>query len=495
MSQNPYSYQRILKSTSIFGMVKLSTLLISLVKSKFLAILIGPKGYGIIGLINTTLDLVQQGFGLGIETSGIKNIANLAESDNHKTRDYEVNLLLKLGIVLGLAGCIFTIIFSKQLSIWTFGDAAYQWAFVFSAIALIFRKISTVQGAIFQGLNHLKLLAKANLYSNLLGFILVLPLFFMFKLEAIVPSIVVSAVVGWLVFSFYFKKIKIKFTNIPVFETFRNSKTTLKFGVLLSITSFLGLLSNFLIQIYISSTSTLAQVGLFNIGLVVVNNYIGLVFNAMATDYFPQLTKVIDNPKESGAYITKQAVFSLLVITPIIVFFVALAPVLIPLLFASNFKDVIPMVIVLVLAMFFKAVSWSFGYLIIAKADSKIFMKTSVIFNAIFIFLCCFGFKNCGLVGIGYAYILYFLLHLVTIKLIVHFRYQVRVENHLYAVFSVNLLFCLAIFMTTQFEFSIYQLLAQIFIVSISIVYSLFQINKKTNLLLKISSYFKKSKK
>ena len=123
-------------------MVKLSTLLISLVKSKFLAILICPKGYGIIGLINTTLDLVQQGFGLGIETSGIKNIANLAESDNHKTRDYEVNLLLKLGIVLGLAGCIFTIIFSKQLSIWTFGDAAYQWSFVFSAVALIFKKIS-----------------------------------------------------------------------------------------------------------------------------------------------------------------------------------------------------------------------------------------------------------------------------------------------------------------------------------------------------------------
>jgi O-antigen/teichoic acid export membrane protein len=476
-------------------MVKISTLVISLIKSKFLAVIIGPKGYGILGLLNTTLDLIQQGTGMGIETSGVKNIANFTADNQSVEKKYQVNLLLNLALVLGFLGFILTAVFSKQLSIWTFGDATYQWAFVVVAIVLVFRKLANIIATIFQGLNYLKYLAKANLWSNLLALILVLPLFLIFKIRAIVPSIVVTGLVGLLVSLYYFRKINIKWSNIPIIEVYRNSKATLKFGFLLSISSFLTLLANFLVQIFISSTSTLEEVGLYNIGLVVVNSYIGLVFNAMATDYFPQLTKVINDPKEAGAYITKQAVFSLLIITPIIVIFVVLAPVIIPILFSSDFLEVVPMVVVLVLAMLFKAVSWSFGYLIIAKADSKVFIKTSLVFNTLFVFLACFSYQQFGLVGIGYAYILYFLLHFLTIKLIIRFRYQVRIENHLYAVFSTNLFLCLAIFISTQFEFSIYQMLFQIVIVSISIVYSIFQISKKTSLLLKISSYFKKNKK
>ncbi len=497
MEPNPnhFSYQRILKSTSIFGMVKLSTVLISLVKSKFLAILIGPKGYGILGLINTTLDLVQQSTGFGIEISGVKNLANLTSKDQEDARNYEVNILLKLALVLGFIGSVLTVVFSKQLSIWTFGDESYQWAFVLSAIVLVLRKLSTMQATIFQGLHQLKFLAKANLYSNLFALFLVLPLFYVYKMQAIVPSIVVTALVAFLVYSFYFKQLNIKWTNIPLVETFKKSQSTLKFGFLLSVSSFMALLANFLVQIYISSTATMAQVGLFNIGLVVVNQYIGMIFNVMATDYYPQLTRVVDNKIEASAYISKQAIFSMLVITPVIVLFVALAPFLIPLLFASDFLEVVPMVVVLVIAMLFKAASWSFGYMIIAKADSKIFLKTSVFFNALFVGLCCYGFKKFGLLGIGYAYILYYFLHLVMVQLVLFFRYQLRLEWQLYRFFLINFVFCISIFLTTQWQVAAYQIITQLVVVLFSILFSLYEINKKTNVLLKLKSYFDKKLK
>jgi PST family polysaccharide transporter len=313
-------------------------------------------------------------------------------------------------------------------------------------------------------------------------------------MEAIVPSIIVTALVTFFVHIFYFKQLKIKFVNVPWLETFKKSSATLKFGFLLSISSFLTLLANFLVQIFISSTSTLAQVGLFNIGLVVVNQYIGLVFNAMATDYYPQLTRVVDNKSEASAYISKQAIFSMLIITPIIGLFVALAPFLIPLLFASDFLEVVPMVVVLVIAMLFKAASWSFGYVIIAKADTKVLMSSSFIFNLLFVGLCCLGFKQFGLVGIGYAHILYFFLHLVMIQSILYFRYQLRLEWQLYRYFLILLVFCIAIFLTTLLENSVFQMLAQSLVVLLSIFYSIYHINKKTNVLLKIRSFFNKTK-
>jgi PST family polysaccharide transporter len=217
-----------------------------------------------------------------------------------------------------------------------------------------------------------------------------------------------------------------------------------------------------------------------------------MIFNAMATDYYPQLTRVVDNKIEASAYISKQAIFSMLVITPVIVLFVALAPFLIPLLFASDFLEVVPMVVVLVIAMLFKAASWSFGYMIIAKADSKIFLKTDVLFNALFVALCCFGFKKFGLVGIGYAYILYYFLHLVMVQLVLFFRYQLRLEWQLYRFFLIHLIFCMAIFLTTQWQVAAFQIIIQVVIVVVSILFSFYEINKKTNVLLKLKSYFEK---
>jgi PST family polysaccharide transporter len=246
-----YSYARILKSTSIFGMVKLVAMVVGLVRSKFLAVLIGPTGYGILGLFQSTLDLIQLGTGLGIETSGVRNISKTEIQADAIQLQKQVNILVSLSVFLGVAGILITIILSKPLSQFTFGGQSYMTGFIWLSFSLIFRRLTLIQSTVFQGLSSISLLAKANLWSNLLGFLITLPLFFIFEIDAIVPSMLLSSIIAFFVSTYYYQKLKIPFKFYTIIQTFQESKEVLKFGVLLSFSSFFALVSNFLIQIFI----------------------------------------------------------------------------------------------------------------------------------------------------------------------------------------------------------------------------------------------------
>ena len=48
------SYRQIMKATSLFGGVQIFQIIISVIRSKFVAILLGPSGMGIVGLLAST---------------------------------------------------------------------------------------------------------------------------------------------------------------------------------------------------------------------------------------------------------------------------------------------------------------------------------------------------------------------------------------------------------------------------------------------------------
>ena len=127
----------------------------------------------------------------------------------------------------------------------------------------------------------------------------------------------------------------------------------------------------------------LIDVGLYSAGFVILNSYVGIIFNAMGTDYFPRLSEIANDIIKLRKTVLEQAIVAILLITPIIVVFLAFAPLIIVILYSNEFSPIVAMVTWGILGMIFKAVSWSMGYMIIAKGDSKVFIKTAIGFNAI----------------------------------------------------------------------------------------------------------------
>ena len=82
MNASDNSYKWIFKSTTLFGFVQLFRILVGVVKNKFVAIFLGSEGMGLLGIYSTSISFLQQGAGLGLSQSGVRDIAE-ANAKNH----------------------------------------------------------------------------------------------------------------------------------------------------------------------------------------------------------------------------------------------------------------------------------------------------------------------------------------------------------------------------------------------------------------------------
>jgi O-antigen/teichoic acid export membrane protein len=150
-------------------------------------------------------------------------------------------------------------------------------------------------------------------------------------------------------------------------------------GVLLTISGLLTLLSTYLIQIYVGKIGGLEEVGFYTAGFTLLNSYVGIIFTVMSTDYFPRLSSISDDNVKVRASVIQQSFISILIITPIVILFLTFITVIVKVIYTPKFISIIPMVCFGILAMLFRAVSWSMGFILIAKGDSKMFILTAVV--------------------------------------------------------------------------------------------------------------------
>jgi O-antigen/teichoic acid export membrane protein len=165
MLESKNSYRQVMKATSLFGGVQVFNILVSIVRSKFIALWIGPAGYGIAALFTSTLGLISGMTDFGLDKSAVKDISFNSENPQNVSRT--IQILKRLVWFTSVFGALVMIIASPWLSEFAFESKEYTFSFVWISIALLFKQLSSGQLAILQGLRKLKKLAQANLYGNL----------------------------------------------------------------------------------------------------------------------------------------------------------------------------------------------------------------------------------------------------------------------------------------------------------------------------------------
>ncbi|MCB0457378.1 MAG: oligosaccharide flippase family protein, partial [Flavobacteriaceae bacterium] len=332
------TYQTIVKSMALFGGVQVFTILISIIRSKFIAVWLGPMGMGIASLLNATMGLINGFTNFGLDRSAVKDISFGVSKDDVSQQVKIIQIVRRLVWFTVLLGVFVMIIASSILSEIAFGNSDYTFAFIWVSIALLFKQLTNGELAILQGLRRLSNLAKANLLGNLLGLLITLPLYYFYRIDAIVPSMIIASITSY-IFTFYFSFKEGRGGN-PISNkiALREGKEMIHLGVMLSISSLIALATAYIIQVFISNIGSIDEVGLYNAGFVILNTYVGLIFTAMATDYYPRLAAIHDKIEEVRKMVFEQAYMAILIITPIIVVFLMFAPFIINLLYSEEFS-------------------------------------------------------------------------------------------------------------------------------------------------------------
>jgi len=91
----------------------------------------------------------------------------------------------------------------------------------------------------------------------------------------------------------------------------------LKMGFMLSLSGLISTAASYIVRVFISNTGGVADVGLYSAGFAIISTYVGLVFTAMGTDYYPRLSVVAHDNVEARLLINQQAEVAILILAPI----------------------------------------------------------------------------------------------------------------------------------------------------------------------------------
>ena len=494
MAEFQSTYRQILKSTSIFGGVQVFQIVIALINSKFVAVLLGPAGMGIASLINSGISLIQVLTNLGLGTSAVKNLsAANATGDNNRINEVS-NIIKKLVWVSGLLGMIVTIVFARTLSRISFGNYDYTYAFIFVSVVLLFSQLAIGRNVILQSLRKLILLAKASLIGSVIGLLVSIPIYYIWGIKGIVPAIIISSFFS-LVNSYYFsKKVKIPKLKIQTKVLLREGISMGKLGIVISLAQLMTLGSSYIIRIYISNQGGVGEVGLFAAGFALINTYVGMVLNAMSTDYFPRLSGVANNNKASTLMVNQQAEITTLILTPILTFFIVFINFVILILLSSKFITITGMVQWAALGMFFRALSWPMGYLMLTKGTPKIYFLNELISTSYILFLNMLGYHYWGLNGLGFSFIIGNLLTLIQVYVLVNFKFDFKLQPNVLGMFALQLFIGIVCIVAIKLLLQPYIYIIAIPLIILSIIYSYSNLNRVLNLKSILISVFNRIK-
>lgn len=453
MTEQQSSYRQIIKATSLFGGVQVFNILISIIRSKVIAVLLGPAGMGIMGLLTSTTGLLTSITNFGLGTSAVKNIAEAHASNNQIQIAKTTTIFKRLVWITGLFGLMLTLVLSPWLSQLTFGNEEYTFAFAWLSVTLLFQQLSSGQLVILQGTRQLKSLAKANVLGSALGLIVTLPLYYFYRIDGIVTGIIGSSIVTMLLSWYFSSKIRNERVTVNWEETISQGRDMLRMGFLISLSGLMTVTVSYLVRVYISHAGGVEQVGLYNAGFAIINTYVGLIFSAMATDYYPRLSAVSTDNAKCRTTINQQAEIAILILAPILIVFLVFINWVIVLLYSKQFLAVSGMIYWAVLGMFFKAATWAIGFILLAKGKSKIFFISELISNSYMLVFNVLGYHLMGLTGLGVSFLISYLFALIQIFFIARIKFEFHFESQFQKLFVLQFFLALLVFLTiTYFE-------------------------------------------
>src|SRR5271157_1555020 len=110
------TYGQILKSSVLIGGSSVLNSAIGIVRTKAMALMLGPAGVGLFGLYGSISSLTQTIAGMGINSSGVRQIAEAVGSEDADRIAQTTAVLRRTSVVLGLLGAVLLVMFSRQVS-------------------------------------------------------------------------------------------------------------------------------------------------------------------------------------------------------------------------------------------------------------------------------------------------------------------------------------------------------------------------------------------
>ena len=406
-----HSYGQILKSSALVGGSSVLNVAIGIVRTKAMAVLLGPAGFGLAGLYSSVSDLGQNIAGMGINSSGVRQIAEAAGSDDAARIGRTTAVLRRTSILLGVLGAALLIVFARQVSALTFGSKEHAAAICLLSVAVFFRLVSGGQGALIQGMRRIGDLAKMSVLGALFGTLITIPVVYFLRERGVVPALVGVAAMMILTSWWYSRKIHIHIPPISLAQVGHEAAALLKLGFAFMSSGLMTMGVAYVVRITVLRKVGFAGAGLYQSAWTLGGLYVGFILQAMAADFYPRLTAAAQDNPRCNRLVNEQARVGLLLAGPGVIATLTFAPVVIALFYSAKFGAGVEVLRWICLGTTLQVITWPMGFIIVAKGKQGLFFWSEFAWAVVSLALAWVCIRYFGLTGAGIAFFASYVFH------------------------------------------------------------------------------------
>ena len=418
-------YKDIAKSTGMVGMIQIFQMGFGLLRNKLVAILLGTGGFGIWSLYQTFITMTSSFSSLGLDQSGVREIAK------HSNDEFSVGKCIwvfrRAILLISLIVSLFIIIFAENISLYLFNSTDYKWGVRFISIIIFGEAYAKGGYAVLNGLRQLKILAKSQILSYIIGSISAILLIFIFKEDGIPIALgmvtFTLAVITWI----YIRKLKIKEYLPQRKEAINIFKPLLTLGLGFTIAGITAAFFTLCSRMYLNTHYDINAVGIYQASWTIANLYIGVILSAMGVDFMPRLSKT-KSDREMTTMVQDQLDFSMLLASIGVSGILIFTPFILQLLYSSEFLPGSSIIRWHVLGVGMRVLAFPFSYVIMAKGKALLYAITQIIFWGgefclLILFSSLFGFDGLG-VNYCIGYMGYLIMTCIASRFLCGFKFS-----------------------------------------------------------------------
>ncbi len=378
--------------------------LVGLIRTKLVAVLLGPSGVGLVGLYISVTGLVGTLTGLGIGASGVREVAEAHGSGDAGQIARTVIVLRRACWATGLLGWLLTAALSWPLSLWTFASYERAGAVALLGSTLFLTALSGGQIALLQGTRRIGDIARINVLTMLAGTIVAVGLYAWLRERGIVPVLIATALINLGSSWWFARRIHIPPIDLGWRETWSHSKRLVGLGLAVMWSGLLTAAVGLVTRSLIVRTLGLDANGIYQASWGISGMFAGFILGAMGTDFYPRLTAVSDDHPQVNRLVNEQTEIGILLALPGLLGTLAFAPWIMSIFYSSKFLAGAELLPWFILGIFGRVVSWPMGYIILAKGASRWFAITETAANGLLLGLTIVFLQQFGLWGVSLAF-------------------------------------------------------------------------------------------
>jgi PST family polysaccharide transporter len=366
-----------LRSTSIIGGASFINIVIGVLRTKVLAVLLGPAGVGLASLYTGLMGTASTVATMGLGTVGTRQIAEASSKDDARAIIVARRALFWGTMVLACAAGLVVWSLRSVLAVHALGNASYSGAVGWLSIGVALSVAGASQAALIQGMRRIGDIARLNVFGSVISTVLGISLLWRWGKAGLVAYVLIVPLASFVLGHIYVSRLpKAKTEIVTLPELTREWKMLFRLGIAMVGAGLVQQLAQLWIRIDVARVLGAQSLGQYQAAWTISMQYVSFVLMAMGTDYYPRLTGVIHDHKAARNLVNEQTEIATLLSAPVFIAMMALAPWVIHLLYAASFTPAIEILRWQVLGDVLKVTSWPLGFLILAAGDGKIFFST-----------------------------------------------------------------------------------------------------------------------